>query len=83
MAVVKKNAVMFEFKAPLGLNIACIERNIKRASKQSPNIVLSSCRMKNIPDKSIINYLHNNNRLFRGVRRLLFVTRDGSLIDIL
>ena len=74
---------LFEFKSPEGSTVRSIQRNIVRAiNHQSANIVIDSCRMKNIQDRSIQNFLIARLREGKGIKRLFFVTRDGRLIDI-
>lgn len=76
------NNTVFEFKAPEGSTIKAIDRNLSKAVKQSPNVVISSIRMKNVQDRSIINHLITQLRAGKGLRRLIFVARDGKTIDI-
>lgn len=76
------NNTQFEMKAPCGHNIDCIERNLKRALAKCPNIVIDSCRMKNVTDRSICNVLANRLRKGRGLKRLIFVRRNGEVVDI-
>ena len=76
------NNTQFEMKAPCGHNIDCIERNLKRALVKCPNIVIDSCRMKNVTDRSICNVLVNRLRKGRGLKRLIFVRRNGEVVDI-
>lgn len=43
----------YEIKSPIASKMSAVERNLKRASRQSPNIIFDSRRMKYVPDKSI------------------------------
>ena len=74
------NNTQFEMKAPQGYDIQCIERNIKRALKKCPNIVIDSCRMKRVQDRSIQNKLISRYRARKGIKRLLFVKRNGEVV---
>ena len=77
------NNTLFEFKSPCGSTIKCVENNLDKALKnQSKNIVIDSCRMKDVRDKSILNYLLSRFKRKHGIKRLIFVTRDGKAIDI-
>lgn len=74
---------LFEFKSPEGSNIKCIENNLQKALRyQSKNVVLDSYRVKNLQDRSIQNYLITRMRRKKGIKRLLFITRSGKVIDI-
>ena len=76
------NNTQFEMKAPCGRNIGCIERNIKRAILKCPNVVIDSCRIKNVSDNSIQNVLISRLRKGHGLKRLIFIKRDGEVVDI-
>lgn len=77
------NGTLFEFKSPEGATVKCVENNLNKAlRKQSKNVVIDSCRMKNIRDKSIVSYLVSRLKRKKGIKRLIFVTRDGKAIDI-
>ena len=74
---------IFEFKSPEGSNIRAVERNIVKAiNHQSPNVAISTLRMKKIKDRSVKNYLVANYSRLKGIKHLIFVTRDGVAIDI-
>lgn len=47
----------FEMKAPRGDKLASVERNLKRASHQSHNIVIDSRRLKRIHDTNVQRFL--------------------------
>lgn len=77
------NGVLFEFKSSEGSKSRTIEHVIKKAAKQSCNLVFDSCRMKNMRDRSIQSYLVKylqTNRM--GIKRILFVNRNREVIDI-
>ena len=77
------NNTIFEFKSPEGSKIKSVERNIIKAiNGQSPNVAITSFRMKKITDHSIRNYLVANYSRLRGAKQIFFITRDGRVIDI-
>ena len=49
---------------------------------QSKNIVIDSCRIKNLRDETIKHYLIGRMRRKRGIRRIIFVNRAGIAVDI-
>lgn len=74
---------LFEFKSPEGASVKSIDNNLQKAlRRQSKNIVIDSFRVKNVQDRSILHFLEGRLRQKQGIRRLLFVTRDGKVIDI-
>ena len=77
------NNTLFEFKSPSGSTIKCVENNLDKAlRRQSKNVVIDACRLKNVRDRSVINYLCSRLRRKKGIKRLIFITRDGKAIDI-
>ena len=77
------NNTVFEFKAPEGSSAKSIQRNIVRAiNHQSANIVIDSFRMKKIRDSSIQSFLISLIKKGKGIKRLLFVTKSGKVVDI-
>lgn len=72
----------FEMKAPCGKDINCIERNIKRAIQKCPNLILDSCRMKKVSDNSICNLLVSRLQKGHGLKRVIFIKRNGEVVDI-
>lgn len=77
------NHTLFEFKSPEGKTIKCVDNNLQKALRfQSKNIVIDSCRIKNLSDKSIEHYLVSRMQRKRGIRRIIFVNRSGVAVDI-
>lgn len=70
-------------KSPRSDSLKAIERNVKRARNQSPCIVLDSRRMRKVPDAAIERELRRCAKTIKGIRRLLFVGRHGSVTTIL
>lgn len=56
--------------------------NLKRANRQSENIIIDSYRIKHLPDKKIERYLLDRFRVQKSIKRLLFVNRQRKVIDI-
>jgi hypothetical protein len=74
---------LYEFKSPEGSTIDNVINNLLKALRyQSKNIVIDSSRMKKIQDRSIVNYLKRYTRNKRGIRNLIFVSRNGTVVDI-
>ena len=77
------NNTLFEFKSPEGSSINSVNNNLQKAlRRQSKNIVIDSFRVKNVQDRSILHFLEGRLRQKQGIKRLLFVTRDGKVVDI-
>lgn len=55
-----------------------------KALRQSPNIIIDSSRTngKMIRDGQICDFLVSKVRQYRQIKRMIFVTRTGRIIDI-
>ena len=75
------NETPYEIKSPLGDKKWTIARNLKRARRQSRNIVLDLRRIKrneNLCIREIQNYLNNSHI----IEEILIITKERSLIDM-
>lgn len=64
----------WEMKAPKASNARAIDRNVRRALKQSPRLVIDSRRMKDLPDSVAERELRKHARDMRTLKRLVFVS---------
>ncbi len=72
----------YEIKAPRADKLSAVERNLKRAAKQSCNIIIDSRRMSKIHDATVQKFLCQKFRQQKAIKKLLFVNRKHELIDI-
>ncbi len=76
------DGVEFEIKSPITNRTDKLERVIKRALRQSRNIIYDSARIKNLSDDKLCNFLIHKARMQPQIRKLLLITKDGRVIDI-
>lgn len=76
------NGEKWELKAPKTDKLSAIERNLKRATKQSSNIVIDSHRLRKIRDSTVQNFLLQKFKQQKTIKQLLFVNRKRQVIDI-
>lgn len=76
------NGLLWEMKSPTSEKLRMVERNLRRAAHQSPNVIFDSRRMKGVPDEAIERELRKWSSELRGVSHVLFVNRHGAVIDI-
>lgn len=76
------NGFVWEMKAPKADNARAIDRNLRRALHQSPNIIFDSHRMRKLPDATIERELRKHAREMRSIKHLWFVNRRREIIDI-
>ena len=74
--------IEWELKSPQGNGVKTIENILKKATKQSKNIVLdfSRIKMNNNQALSRTKYYLRNNR--HGIRRLIVITKNHKIIDL-
>lgn len=76
------NGVAWEIKSPIAGDKKGLERNLRKASKQSPNVIIDSQRIKGTSDEHIERVLRSLKPHIKAIRRLLFLNRKGCIIDI-
>ena len=76
------DGMSWEMKAPKSGKLKMVEQNLRRALRQSENVIFDSRRMKNLPDSAIERELRKWGRQMKSVRHLIYVNRHGQVIDI-
>jgi len=79
---IRMGDLLWEIKAPRGNSGRTLDDTIKRALKQSTNIIIDLRRTK-LDDKQCEKSLKTNKNLVRGVKRLKIITKRHKVIDIL
>lgn len=70
----------WEMKRPKGQSAHTIKRAFKTASRQSVNIIFD-LRSSKMPDEVNLPKLEKEFADLRSVRRLIIITKDGTIID--
>ena len=78
------DGIEYEIKSPRTNKTNTLEHLIKKALRQSSNIIIDSSRTngKKMRDDQIRAFLISKARRHRQIKRLLFITRGGQIIDI-
>lgn len=78
------DGVEFEIKPPKTDKANSLEHVLRRALRQSFNIIIDSSRMdgQRISDRQVRMFLINKLRQQKQIKRLLFVTKRDEVIDI-
>lgn len=77
------NDTLWEMKAPKSSKLHMVEQNLRRALKQSGNVVFDSRRMKGLPDAAIERELRKWGGQLSSLQHLLFVNRHADVVDII
>ena len=73
--------IEWELKSPQGNGVKTIENILKKATKQSKNIVLDFSRIKMNSNQALARtryYLRNSKH---GIKRLIIITKSHKIID--
>lgn len=81
MPDIKMDGVLWEMKSPTGSGKKTIQDQIKRAMRQSKNIILDGRRTK-LTDEYIVKELQKQVALSRSIKRLIFISKTDTIIDI-
>ncbi len=76
------DGVPYEMKSPFTNKTDKLERNIKRALKQSKNIIFDSSRIKDMRDDNLRRFLMRKAKEQKQIGELIFITKRGQIIDI-
>ncbi|MBQ3353162.1 hypothetical protein IJG89_02350 [Candidatus Saccharibacteria bacterium] len=76
------DGVAYEIKSPKSSTANSLEHLLKKALKQSPNIIIDTSRMKNVRDDSIRKFLIVQAKSRRQIKKLMMITKQGQIIDI-
>lgn len=76
------DGIEFEIKSPKSANANSLEHILKKAIKQSCNIIIDTSRMKNIRDDNTRRFLINQVKIRKQIKKLIMVTKQGQIIDI-
>ena len=81
-ADVRMDGLIWEMKAPRSDKMAMVQKNIRRALHQSPNIVFDVRRMKRLPDAAVEREVRKWANEVRTCKHALYVNRHGNVIVI-
>lgn len=77
------DGTIYEIKSPKSNKTNTIEHRIKDAiNNQSRNLIIDSSRIKDMPDRSLQNWLVGKCRTQPQIQKMLFVNKKGQIVDI-
>lgn len=71
----------WEVKSPVGNGRRTLEKNLRKATRQSSNIILDLSRITIEEDQCIL-YLRNHIKNFHSIKRLLVITKNQKILSI-
>lgn len=82
-ADIRLDGIEYEIKSPERFNANTLDHTMRNAIKQSPNIIIYTSRMKKVRDYKVQQFLVGQARKAKTLRRLLMITKQGKIIDIM
>lgn len=80
---IKLDGIEYEIKSPEHMNANTLEHTLKDVLKQSTNIIIDSSRIRNkVRDDNVRTFLIAQLRHRQQIKRLLFITKRGQIVDI-
>lgn len=79
---IRLDGVEYEIKSPEAFNTNTFEHKLKDATKQSPNLIIDSSRIRKVRDDRIRNFLVGQVKKQKQIKKMLFITKQGHIIDI-
>lgn len=76
------NGHKWEIKSPKTDRLSVVERNLKRATRQSHNVIIDSHRLRKLHDVTIQRFLVQKYKEQKTIKRLLFINRKRKIVDI-
>ena len=76
------NGVEFEIKSPMTDKTNSLEHILKKGLKQSSNLLIDSSRLENSVEQKLFSFLTSQARKRTRLKRLLFITKSGKIVDI-
>lgn len=76
-----KTGEFWEIKNIRGNSKNTIEDNLKKAARQSRNVVISLLRSKMVPAQAAARIRYNLDRSHGNIRRVILITKSGKIID--
>lgn len=81
-ADIQMNGAVWEIKSPETSNVKALQRVLRRAGRQSPNVIIDTVRATKLSDDAILREIRRLAPLTKSVKRILVVTKSGSVVDI-
>lgn len=76
------DGVPWEMKAPIAPNARALDRNVRRALRQSSRIVIDARRIKKLPDSVVERELRKYAREMQSIKAMLMIDHHENIIDI-
>lgn len=76
------DGVEFEIKSPKSANANSLEHLLKKALRQSPNIIIDTSRMNNFNNVNTKKFLISQMKKRKQIKKLIMITKRGQVVVI-
>ena len=76
------DGAVWEMKSPRSGNLSSLQKNLRRAGKQSRFVIVDIARMRGISDAGAERELRRLLPLVKSVRRIILITKSKDEVDI-
>ncbi len=76
------DGVLWEMKSPISNRLPKIQKTLRQAIHQSPNVIYDSQRIKDLNDNQIRKELEKWAGQFKALKRLVFVNKKREVIVV-
>ena len=81
-ADIKLDGIEYEIKSPESFNSNTLEHKLKNATKQSPNLIIDTSRIKKVRDLKVRNFLVSQMQKQKQIKKIIMITKHGQIVDI-
>ena len=81
-ADVLMDGVVWEMKSPTSASVKSLQKVLRRAGRQSHNVIVDTARMRGVSDRAVQRELARLLPLVASVQRLRLVTKARDVFDI-
>jgi hypothetical protein len=75
------DGVLYEMKSPKGTSNQNVVRQLKRATKQSRNIIFDA-RRTSVDDEILLSKIRRELQFRHSIRRFIFITKKHEILEI-
>ena len=79
---IKLDGIEYEIKSPESSNVNTLKHMIKKATYQSPNLIIDASRLKGMTEKNFMRFLVAEIKAIKQIKRMILITKSGKIIDI-
>lgn len=81
-ADIKLDSIEYEIKSPESFNSNTFEHKLKDTTRQAPNLIIDTSRIKKVRDLKVRSFLVDQIRKQKQIKKMIMITKHGQIVDI-